>query len=310
MRVLVVVAVLAMLAAFPGASVAGAGKAHAKRQLTGIVTSVSGGTITVRSGSRSLTCALARGTDLRAVAGARVRLTCRSMRGRLTATRVRSLGQRLSLEVNGQAGRAEARGVVIAVTASSITVQSGSFALTCGIPAGMDLSRFAGRTVEMHCRLAEGAWVVTRIEAADEVEEEEEIEVDPARGRAEVRGTVTSVSGGQVTVSAGSSSFSCNIPNGADLSPFLGRFVELECVLVAGVWTVQKIETEDGGPEIEVEFGDDEDDRSGPGGGDDDDDDRSGPGGGDDDDDDDDRSGSGGGDDDDDDRSGRGGGDD
>ena len=69
-----------------------------------------------------------------------------------------------------------------------------------------------------------------------------------------MRGTVTSVAGGFVTVGSGEGSFSCRVPAGLDLSLFLGRRVELECSLVAGTFMVNEIETEDGLPDIEVDF--------------------------------------------------------
>jgi hypothetical protein len=197
MRKLLVVGLTGALAAMSSASAIGAQGSSGMRQLTGTVTSV-GASITVRSPSRSLTCAVLSRGGLRTFAGKRVHLTCRTVAGRLTATRIRTLGGRQSIEVEG--------------------------------------------------------------------------------GRAEVRGKVTSVAGGFVTVGLGQSSFSCRIPSGLDLSLFLGRTVELECSLVAGVFTVDEIETEDGLPAIEVDFraddDDDEDeDHSGPGRGDDDDDD-------------------------------------
>jgi hypothetical protein len=280
-RVLVLVGVVAALAAFPGAAGVGAKGKPAKRQLQGTLIAAGGASISVGSRSASLTCALTRRADLNALVGATVRLTCRQVRGRLVATRILTLGKRLSVEVNGQGGEAEAKGTVTSVSSGSITVQAGPSTLTCQVPPGMDLTALAGRTVELHCRLVGGAWVVTRIEAEDE---QGEVKVDPAagRGRAEARGTVTSVAGGSVTVSSGRSTLSCRIPDGSDFSPFLGRTVELKCALVAGVWTVTKIETEDGGDEIKA--GDD-DSSSGPGSADENDDDRSssGAGGGDDD---------------------------
>jgi hypothetical protein len=208
MRILAVVGTVAALAAFTSVSVLGAQSSAGTKQLTGRVTSVGGGSITVRSSSRSLTCAVVSRGGLSTFAGKRVRLTCRSVAGRLTATRIQALG-RQSIDVNAETGRAE------------------------------------------------------------------------------VRGTVISVAGGSVTVSLGQGSFSCRIPGGLDLSLFLGRRVELECSLVAGMFTVDEIETENGLPDIEVDFVDDDDDRddddnSGPGRGGDDND-NSGPGGGDDD---------------------------
>jgi hypothetical protein len=210
MRILVVVGLMGALAAMSSASAIGAESSSETRQLTGTVISVGGGSIKVRSQSRSLTCAVVSRGGLRTFAAKRVRLTCRTVGGRLTATRIRTLGGRQSIEVNG--------------------------------------------------------------------------------GRAEVRGKVSSVAGGSVTVGLGQSSFSCRVPGGLDLALFLGRTVELECSLVAGTWTVDEIETEDGVPAIEVDFrgdddNDDDEDHSGPGRGDDDDDgDHSGRGSGGDDD--------------------------
>jgi len=199
MQRLLMVCLVVSVAAVSSASAIGAQNSSVKRQLTGKVTAV-GASITVRSQSRSLTCSVVSRGGLRTFAGRMVRLTCRTVGGRLTATRIRTVGStKQSIEVEG--------------------------------------------------------------------------------GRAEVRGQVTSVAGGFVTVGLGQSSFSCRIPGGLDLSLFLGRTVELECVLVDGVFTVQEIETEDGLPEIEVEFQANDDngdvdhgdeDHSGPGRGGDD----------------------------------------
>lgn len=206
MRRLLVVGLVAALAAVSSATAIGAQSSSVNRQLTGTVTAV-GGSITVRSQSRSLTCVVVSRGGLRTFAGKRVRLTCRTVGGRLTATRIRTVGSRQSIEVEG--------------------------------------------------------------------------------ARAEVRGNVTSVAGGFVTVGLGQSSFSCRVPGGLDLSLFLGRTVELECSLSAGVFTLDEIETEAGLPAIEVDFradDDDDEDHSGRGRGGEADEDHSGPGrGGDDD---------------------------
>jgi hypothetical protein len=191
MRILTVVALVAALAAFTSGSILGAQSTSGKRQLAGMVTSVGGGSITVRSPLRSLTCAVVSRGGLRTFGGRLVLLTCRSVAGRLTATRIRALG-RQSIEVNGD------------------------------------------------------------------------------KGEAEVRGKVISAAGGFVTVSLGQGTFSCRVPGGLDLSLFLGRTVELECSLVAGTFTVDEIETEDGLPAIEVDFRADDDDAA--------DEDHSGPG--------------------------------
>ena len=90
MRILTVVGLVAGLAAFTSGSVLGAHSTSGKRQLTGTVTSVGGGLITVRSPSRSLTCAVVSRGGLRTFAGRLVQLTCRPVAGRLTATRIRA----------------------------------------------------------------------------------------------------------------------------------------------------------------------------------------------------------------------------
>jgi len=251
------------LVALSGTTVAGAGSKPKTRQLVGTVAAVDGEAITVRSRSATLTCALVSGADLRQLLAARVRLVCRSAQGRLVAKSVRQLGKLLPVELSAAGGRTEAKGPVVSVSSGSIAVQAGTSSLACQVPAGSDLSALLGHTVELHCQLVDGAWIVTKVEVEDEQGVEIKVDTAAGTGRAEVKGTLTSIAGGSLTVDSGGSLFSCAIPAGSDLSLFLGRTVEIECALVGGVWTATKVESKDEGAEIEVKV--EHDDRSSPG---------------------------------------------
>ncbi|HXG75316.1 MAG TPA: hypothetical protein VNJ53_01970 [Gaiellaceae bacterium] len=95
----------------------------------------------------------------------------------------------------------------------------------------------------------------------------------------ELEGTLTSLS--PPTVANGARTLSCAAPAGLGLSGFaVGDRVELTCDLLAGVWTVRKLEQEDDDAhecanadddDREDDEHEDDDESSGPGGGDDDD---------------------------------------
>jgi hypothetical protein len=91
--------------------------------------------------------------------------------GRLTATRIRTVGSRQSIEVQG--GRAEVRGKVISAAGGIVTVALGQASFSCRVPGGLDLSLFVGRTVELECSLVGDTWTVDEIETEDRLPEVE-----------------------------------------------------------------------------------------------------------------------------------------
>jgi hypothetical protein len=158
----------------------------------------------------------------------------------------------------------ELRGRIATLGAGSITVR----AVSCNVPAGFPIAGFVvGDLVEITCSRTESGWRLVRLKHEDAQDEA----TDDER---EVKGTISALSQGSVTVGA----LTCAVPATLDLSRFAaGDFVELTCDLVRGVWTVRKLESED----THESTRDDDDDHDD----DDDDDDNSGPGGGGDDDD-------------------------
>jgi hypothetical protein len=73
-----------------------------------------------------------------------------------------------------------------------------------------------------------------------------------ASGEREVKGTITTLGGGTITVGA----LSCAVPSTFTLGAFaVGDLVEIKCTLVGGAWTLRKIEREDAavtGTQVEV----------------------------------------------------------
>jgi hypothetical protein len=125
-------------------------------------------------------------------------------------------------------GRLELRGALTSL--SPLTVGT----LSCTLPSGVTLTGLAvGDFVELDCTLVGTQWVLRRIHREDDL--------SSAGGadEREVKGALTSLA--PLTVG----SLSCAVPAGVTLAGFaVGDFVELECKLVAGTWTLHKLELE------------------------------------------------------------------
>lgn len=122
---------------------------------------------------------------------------------------------------------------------------------------------------------------------ADEADAEDADDEDAEDDELEQEGTLTLSTDAVLVTDEHGGVTSCAVPAGVDLSAFAGQDVEVKCEQVNGVWTVVRVEAEDGETEVEVgdvdnsgpgNAEDDDEDNSGPGSVDDDSDDNSGPG--------------------------------
>jgi hypothetical protein len=109
---------------------------------------------------------------------------------------------------------------------------------------------------------------------ADEAETEDADDVQGEDDELEHEGTLALGTDSVLVTDEHGGVTSCAVPAGADLSAFAGQDVEIKCEQVNGVWTVVRVESEDG----ETEFEADDVDNSGPGNADDESEDNSGPG--------------------------------
>jgi hypothetical protein len=120
------------------------------------------------------------------------------------------------------------KGPISALSGSSITVIGKDGSVTCAIPAGMSLSAYAvGNPVDMDCGAVSGTLTLTKIEA-------------------ELKGSISALSGSSITVRSQTNSLTCGIPTGVALSGYaVGDRVKLECRSVSGRLMLDDIEHED-----------------------------------------------------------------
>ncbi len=123
----------------------------------------------------------------------------------------------------------ELRGAIASL--SPLTVGT----LSCAVPAAVSLAGFAvGDFVELECKLVGTDWTLRKIHREDDLSGGDDAD------EREVKGAIASLS--PLTVGT----VSCVVPVGVSLAGFaVGDFVELECKLVAGTWTLHKLELED-----------------------------------------------------------------
>lgn len=138
----------------------------------------------------------------------------------------------------------ELRGAITSL--SPLTVGT----LSCAVPAAVSLAGFAvGDFVELECRLVGTEWTLRKIHHEDDLSGGDDAD------EREVKGAITSLS--PLTVGT----LSCVVPAGVSVAGFsVGDVVELECELVAGAWTLHKLELEDDRSAASGHSDDDDDD--------------------------------------------------
>ena len=195
------------------------------------------GSITISAGTLpglTWTCAIAPGTDVSSFStiapNNRVKAKCRSAEGTgLTLTKLRH-------KDHGDKVKVEARGVVTAIGAASISVQPGTGlpvlpAVVCVIGPNTKIKGtppVIGDTVKVECKSKSGAALTAK-----------KIEKKVVKVEAKGLLTIDTVAG---TVTVGT--VVCSIPAGTTVDPTLaGKFVEIKCLGTPPV--LAKIELED-----------------------------------------------------------------
>ena len=160
----------------------------------------------------------------------------------------------ISITTIGHAGTLELEGIFLSATSDTLRLaveRRGEVFVS--IPAGFQLPQLRpGDEIELIVTVdAAGAFTLVRVERDDE-------DNDDDNGRVRVRGDLTQLGGGTVTVQAhGASPVTCAVPNGVDLSGFkVHDQVEMRCANVHGTLTLTRLRERD----------DDDDDDGGHGG--------------------------------------------
>jgi hypothetical protein len=206
-----------------------------------------GSVISVRAGSRGFSMA----SDRRHRAGDIVVATVRVTGKGLTASSIRTLGHSDGLELEG---------IFLGVTGNQLRLaveHRGEVFVT--VPDGFQLPELnPGDEIELVVSVdAAGAFTLVAIQADDENDEDNE-GINEENGRVEVKGQITGMMDGNITVqSRGGSPVTCAVPYGTSLSGFkVGDRVEMRCALVNAKLTLTRLKHED------------DDDGGGDGGGD------------------------------------------
>jgi hypothetical protein len=224
------------------------------RQRAGrILLSTGGSLVTVRASARGFAAVNGRHRAGDVVL-ARVTVT----RNGLRASSIRTLGHSDGLELEG---------IFLGVSGNQLRLaveDRGEVFVT--VPDGFQLPPLSpGDEVELVVSVdASGAFTLVAIQADDENDDDNE-GINEENGRVEVKGQITSLTGGVTVQPDGGSPVTCAVPNGFDLSGFnVNDRVEMKCRLVNGQLTIRKLEHEDG----DDDNGDDGGDDGGDGGGD------------------------------------------
>jgi hypothetical protein len=172
-------------------------------------------------------------------AGDRVEVRVRIRDNGLSAT---------SLTTVGHSGTLELEGIFLSATAGTLRLaveRRGE--VFVAIPAGFQLPQLQpGDEIELIVSVdAAGAFALVSVQRDDEDDDDEGIEDD--NGQVRVRGELTQLGGGTVTVQAhGASPVTCAVPNGVDLSGFkLHDRVEMRCAKVQGTLTLTRLRERD-----------------------------------------------------------------
>ena len=195
-----------------------------------------GSVISVRAGTRSFSTA----RDRRHRAGDIVVAAVRVTRAGLTASSIRTVGHANGLELEG---------IFLGVTGNQLRLaveHRGEVFVT--VPAGFQLPELnPGDEIELVVSVdANGAFTLVAIQPDDENNDDDQ-GINEEHGRVEVKGQVTDLGGGLVTVQArGSSPVTCAVPNGVSLSGFrVGDRVEMRCALANSKLTLTRLRHED-----------------------------------------------------------------
>jgi hypothetical protein len=115
------------------------------------------------------------------------------------------------------------------------------------VPDGFQLpSLDPGDEVELVVSVdASGAFTLVAIQKDDEDDDDHE-GINEEHGRVEVKGRITSLTGGVTVQPEGGSPVTCAVPDGLDLSRFrVDDRVEMKCRLVNGQLTLRELERDD-----------------------------------------------------------------
>jgi hypothetical protein len=173
-------------------------------------------------------------------AGDRVEVRVRIRDNRLIAT---------SITTVGHSGTLELEGIFLSATAGTLRLAvelRGE--VFVAIPAGFQLPQLRpGDEIELIVSVdAAGAFALVSVQRDDDEDDDDE-GIEDDNGRVRVRGALTQLGGGTVTVQAhGASPVTCAVPNGVDLSGFkLHDRVEMRCARVDGTLTLTRLRERD-----------------------------------------------------------------
>jgi hypothetical protein len=205
------------------------------RQRAGhILLSTGGSLVTVRSSARGFAAVNGRHRAGDVVL-ARVTVT----RSGLRASSIRTLGHEDGMELEG---------IFLGVNGNQLRLaveDRGEVFVT--VPDGFQLPPLSpGDEVELVVSVdASGAFTLVTIQTDDENDDDNE-GINEEDGRVEVKGLITSLTGGVTVQPEGGSPVTCAVPDGFDLSGFsVNDRVEMKCRLVNGQLTLRKLEHDD-----------------------------------------------------------------
>ena len=216
-----------------------------RQQAGRILLSAGGSIVTVHSSARGFAAVNGRHRPGNVVL-ARVTVT----RSGLRASSIRTLGHEDGLELEG---------IFLGVNGNQLRLaveDRGEVFVT--VPDGFQLPEVSpGDEVELVVSVdSAGAFTLVAIQPDDENDDDNE-GINEEDGRVEVKGVLTSLTGGVTVQPEGGSPVTCAVPSGFDLSGFsVNDRVEMKCRLVNGHLTLRKLEHED-----------EDDDNGGDGGG-------------------------------------------
>jgi hypothetical protein len=166
--------------------------------------------------------------------------------------RVRIRGSGLSatsITTVGHAGTFELEGIFLGATTATLRLAlEHRGEVFVAIPAGFQLPQLQpGDEIELIVSVdAAGAFTLVSVQRDDDEDDDDE-GIEDDNGRVRVRGELTQLGGGTVTVQAnGASPVTCAVPNGVDLSGFkLHDHVEMRCGQVNGTLTLTRLRERD-----------------------------------------------------------------
>ena len=152
----------------------------------------------------------------------------------------------ISITTVGHSGTLELEGIFLSTTAGTLRLAvEHRGEVFVAIPAGFQPPQLRpGDEIELIVIVdAAGAFTLVSVQRDDEDDDD----VDEDNGRVRVRGELTQLGGGTVTVQAhGASPVTCAVPNGVDLSGFkLHDQVEMRCANVNGTLTLTLLRERD-----------------------------------------------------------------